>query len=253
MNTQAKALTYGALKDLKLALDAASSPEDFFAEADATLSNPESVLQLPIDLGVPDPLDPGAQQSSGRDVDNAPLVYQYLGALDRANASDRRLWTFLAFGTFREYMEKRWPLDPEKNWKSRVEDRWLMLNATRGSLVRHGVARLWWVTTLTYDATAQHPLSRAAADPFAYTREAFHREDRILALFDRESGALPGLVRAVLGHVAQGGVFSEDKHIRALMKEMTLVYGYRDLGTLDETEVSTIIDDSFVVRRPYAF
>ncbi|MCQ1950810.1 DUF6339 family protein [Arthrobacter sp. zg-Y859] len=252
MDMQARAVTYGALRDIKSALDAASSPDDFFAETEVILNDPQNILELPLNLGVPDPLDPGAQQASARDENNAPLVYEYLGALDRANASDRRLWTFLAFVTFREYMEKRWPLEQDKNWKSRVEDRWLMLNATRGKLVRHGIARLWWVTTLTYDVTCQHPLSRAAGDPFAYTREAFHREDRIMALFDRESGALPELVRSVLDHIAQGGAFSDEKHIRALMVEITLVYGYRDLGTLDKAEMRKVIDGSFVVQHPYA-
>jgi hypothetical protein len=164
---QARAVTYAALVSMKAALDKADSPADFYAEVDAILAQPSNVLELPFDTEQPDPLDAGGVSATGRDVDNAPLVYEFLGPIDRANASDRRLWTYLAFVTYRDYMEKRWPLDSSAGWKRRVETRWLMLNATRGRLVRHGIARLWWIASLTYDPKCQHALSKATGDPFA--------------------------------------------------------------------------------------
>lgn len=238
----ARALTYPALIDMKAALDAAESPEDFLAAADDIIRRPENVLELPVDLGEAQQIAP-TPGKSGVDVDNGPLVYEYLGAMDPANASDRRLWTYLAFGTYREYMEQRWAIGSVGNWKGRVEDRWLMLNATRGSLVRHGIARLWWVTSLTYDPKVEFPLSAASDDPFAYGRAVFRNEDRINALFDREAGALPPLVRAVLEHAAQAKEQATDGHIRALMKEVTLVYGYRDLGFLDADAIADLVKD----------
>ena len=242
---RAYALTYQAVVELKSALDAAESSDDFLAEADNIIGRPENRLELPLDQGAPEPLEPGSKGDTGRDVENAPLVYEYLGALDRANASDRRLWTYLAFSTYRDYMEKRWPLnDGEKNWKGRVRDRWLMLNVSRGPLVRHGISRLWWVASLTYDSKVEHLLSQAAGDPFAYTREVFRNEDRLNALFDREAGALPELVRAVLEHVSQGGGYATDGHIRALMREVTLVHGYRDIAFLDRENVRSLIAES---------
>lgn len=238
---KARAVTYGALVQLKAALDAAATPEDFLAEADAIIGRRENLLELPVDIGQPEPLNPGVMGEQGRDVDNAPLVYEYLGAMDRANASDRRLWSYLALATYRDYMEARWPLRDVRNWKSRAETRWLMLSATRGRLVRHGVARLWWVAALTHDPKMEHPLSRVADDPFAYAHAVLRNEDRVNALFDREAGALPALVRRVIEHVDAYGSRSADKYMRDLMKEITLVYGYRDIGALDDQALEEVV------------
>lgn len=241
-NNQARSLTYQALVELQSALDFANSPADFLAHADEITGREENQLELPLDLGTPDKLD--ASKGKGRDVENAPRVYEYLGSIDRANASDRRLWTYMAFSTYRDYMETRWSLDDVRNWKGRVQDRWMMGNATRGRLVRHGIARLWWVSHLTYDPKMTNTLSKAAGDPFAYTREAFRNEDRLNAIFDREAGAFPDLARSVLEHAASGSGQATDNHIRALMKEVTLVYGYRDIACLEPSQLRSLVAES---------
>lgn len=243
-NTHARALTNQAVFELKSALDVAQAPDDFLADADIIISQPQNLLELHLNLGASDSLDAGSKGSTGRDVENAPAVYEYLGVLDRANASDRRLWTYLAFSTYRDYMEKRWPLAEVRNWKGRVQDRWLMLNSSRDPLVRHGISRLWWVAAMTYDPKLQYPLSKATGDHFAYTREAFRNEDRINSLFHREAGAFPDVVRCVLEHASQGGGYATDKHVAALMMELTLVYGYRDLGFLDHSALSALVVES---------
>lgn len=248
-DNRARSLTYGALVELKSALDPAASPADFLAEADAIIGRPQNLLELPMDLGSPEPLDAGSANATGRDVINAPLVYEYLGALDRANASDRRLWTYLAFSTYRDYMEKRWPLEGWRSWKGRVQDRWLMLNASRRPLVRHGISRLWWVASMTHDPKKAHPLSQTTGSPFAYTGEVFRNEDRLNSLFEREAGALPELVKAVLDHASRGGAYATDDHIRGLLKELTLVYGYRDLSFLDRHSLKALIAESAPVLK----
>lgn len=244
MTDNARALTHAALVALMEALNESAIPEDFLAAADAIIKNPSNLLQLPIDLGTPDTLTPGTRNDKGRDVDNAPLVYEYLGALDRSNASDRRLWTYLAFSTYRDYMEQRWPLSEVDNWQSRVKDRWLMPNATRGKLVRHGIARLWWVAALTYDPKKVHPLSQQTADAFAYTREVFKNENRIIGFFDREVGAVPSIVRSVLEYACQDEANATDKNLDKLMRELTLVYGYRDIAVLDQHDARKLVAES---------
>lgn len=246
---QARALTFAALLALSDALDKADSPEDFLAAADAIVHLPENELALPFDTGAPDLLEPGSPGDAGRDTENAPQVYEFLGDLDKANASDRRLWTYLAFVTYRDYMEKRWPLTESRNWKTRVQTRWLLLNSSRGKLVRHGISRLWWISSLTYDSGRKFALSKASDDAFAYTREVFRNEDRINSLFDREAGAVPELVRTVLEHAAQGGINATDKHLGALMMEITLVYGYRDIGILNTEDMQALIAQSIPTPR----
>src|SRR5699024_9041147 len=94
---EARCLTESALQSLFEALDSASDPADFLARADAILANPDNQLALPISLGVPDKLNVSGTRE--KDIDNAPLVHQYLGERDRSNSTDARLWNYLALGT----------------------------------------------------------------------------------------------------------------------------------------------------------
>ena len=240
--TAAGALTESALTDLNDALNEAATPADYLAQADAIVEKPENRLLLPTDYSEPDPIRPAAG-AVGVDAANGPAVFEYVGVLDPSNASDPRLWTFMAFSTYRSYMEERWPLVPGTNWKNRVRDRWLLRATTRGRLVRHGIARLWWVTNLTYDAQCRHLLSKVEGDRYAYTRAVFRNEDRINALFDREAGAISSVVRAVLEHAGKNVIYGRDNHLRAVMKELTLVMGFRDLGVLSPAELDELIEE----------
>jgi hypothetical protein len=239
-----KALKDEALLQIQKALSDASSSEEFLAYADAVVHQSRNLLELPFETSAPDALHLGEPGERGRDVANAPLVYEFLGAMDPANASDPRLWTYLSFVTYREYMEKRWSLNEESNWKGRAETRWTMPRVNRGKLVRHGIARLWWIASLTHDPTLRYPLSSDSEDPFAYTSAVLANEDRVNALFDREAGAIPAVIRCVLEHVDEDPQFQSDNYIRRLMKEITLTYGYRDLGALDEEILREVVKNA---------
>jgi len=240
---EARALTEPALLDIFRVLQEATTPEEFFANVDTIIANPENQLPWPISLGVPDSLT--VSGTRGVDIQNAPRVHQYVGELDRANASDARLWSYLAFATYRDYMEKRWRLESDdanpESWKRRVRDRWLLHSdsVTRGRLVRHGIARLWWVSHLTYCGVDAEGV--ANEDPYAYTTEVFKREDRLNAIFDREVGAIPSVMRAVLDHASSLGDAATDKYIHRIMQYLTLVNGYRDIGVLDFSTVQELI------------
>lgn len=240
---EARALTEPALLDIYNALEAAANPEEFFSSVDVITCKPDNQLPLPVSLGTPDPLK--VEGNRAVDIDNAPLVHQYIGEIDRANASDARLWTYLALATYRQYMEKRWPLMESSadadTWKRRVKDRWILPvgSVTRGRLVRHGIARLWWVSHLTYEPKASEGIAKE--DPYAYTREVFKSEDRLNAIFDREVGAYPKVMRAVLDHTAKLGSGATDKYLQKIMQYLTLVHGYRDIGVLDFTVVCDLV------------
>lgn len=236
LTTQTLNAVYGALAE-------ANDPDDFLGRVDVILRHPGSLHALAEVRGAPDPLDATARQG-GIDAENAVEVHRYLGSMDRANAASDVFWAYTALVTYRSYMEQRWPLDGLNEgdaWKNRVRDRWLLASQTRGKLIRHGIARLWWVADLTVDTAQQHPLS--FDDPYGYTREVFRNEDRIINVFDREVGAIPALMRAVLERAAAGGRAAEDKPFRNLMRAFTLVHGYRDVGMLDERALPNLVDD----------
>jgi len=241
---EAKALTKSAVLDLFLALKEAASPADFLGSADSILANSANLLPLPVSPGMPEPLEVVGNRAV--DIDNAPRVHDHLGEMDRANACDARLWTYLAFGTYRNYMEKRWPLEHDSSgsdkWKNRARDRWLLHvdSVTRGKLVRHGIARLWWVAHLTFEPGGK--TGPAADDAYAYTKEVFKSEDRINAIFDREVGAFPSIRKKVLEHAAALGSSATDKHVQRVMQYLTLVNGYRDIGVLEVSDLNDLID-----------
>jgi hypothetical protein len=236
------ALTTPALTAVNGALAEAGDPADFLGRVDVILRRPGALNALAVDHGAPEPLDASTRQG-GIDVENAVSVHRYLGAMDRANAASAPFWTYTAFVTYRDYMEERWPLHglkKEDSWRSRARDRWLLLSPSRGKLIRHGVARLWWVADLTVDMSQQHPLS--IDDPYGYTRETFKNEDRIINIFDREVGAIPTLMRAVLERAAAGGHAAKDEPFRNLMRAFTLIDGYREVAMLEESALAGLVE-----------
>lgn len=130
MTNPTYALSRNALDLLAERLDSSETPDDFFAEADIIITDSANLLEMPFSIL------PEEDLTYGQEAANARIVYNAIGALDRANAADGRLWTYLALATFREYMEVRWPLTRVKNWKSRAQTRWLMSRASRQLLAR---------------------------------------------------------------------------------------------------------------------
>lgn len=246
----AAALTRSAHAALLVELERAESAADFLACADAIVTAPDARFELATDLGVPEQLEVTSRRG-GIDTENAISVHGFLGEMDRANAADPRLWCYLALVTFRSYMERRWPLGSDGKWRERARNRWLMANATRGRLIRHGIARLWWISHLTYDPLNRFPLT--VSDKYGHTRAVFSNEDRILALFDRELGAIEPLVRAVLERAAAvGGSAAEDKPFRDLMRTLNAVQGYRDIGLIPSESMADFVRMTAEARGEYA-
>ena len=229
-------LTEAAITHLKDALNDAEKPDDFFASADAITRNKDYLIPLPVALGKSDPLTKGKEDA------NSVIVHEYIGEKDRANAADRRLWTYLALVTYRDYMEKRWKIDENMNWKDFILKRWLLINVSRATLMRHGIARLWWIACLTWDESGTLPLSSSQKDLYAYTRTALSKEDYVQSIFDRKIGAMPTVMRAVLEHLSKDKTKSTGEYAKRLLKSLTLAHGYRDIGLLNDSDLHALID-----------
>lgn len=237
MTTKGSAFTQNALDLVASRLSKAEGPDDFLREVDVLLEDPANSLVRP------DTIEPAKELQVGDEPDNARVVFEALGAMDRANAADGRLWSHLAFTTFRPYMQKRWPLDPDKNWRGRVEDRWLMPRATRQRLVRHGIARLWWIPNLTYDARLSNKLSAASEDPYAYSNWVFAYEDRVQAIFEREAGSAPQALIAAIDTMASVTTRNSGELVKDFMKEVTAASAYRHLDLLDRSAMVEVMVD----------
>jgi len=85
------------------------------------------------------------------DLENSIKLYENLSGMNETKASDARLWIYLTHVKFWNYMKVRWPLEDVKNIPGRISDRYHLRYLKLESLVRNGIARLWWFTHLTVD------------------------------------------------------------------------------------------------------
>ena len=142
-----------------------------------------TVIQSMLEITVPPPVlnpDPGS------DCENAIKIYEYLGNLDKTQASDKRLWIYLSHVTFRDYTIDRWPLRASiedltgdsavaEKAKNFILDRWFLSGNAR-SLRRHSIARLWWAAYLTvapWDRDPEFFSSIDTTDEYLYTKILF--------------------------------------------------------------------------------
>lgn len=222
---------------LRLKLKECDTFEDYLASVD-DLSNDDAYLLDRDAIELDSPLS-----ATNTDGDNAIALYDEMVTIGRVNATIPGLWTYLAFNTCRQYMLKRWNPEESKNWKQRVEDRWLLpVEPKRGKLVRHGIARLWWAAELTRDDSCKHVLSREKQDPYAYTRWIFEVEDRWLQLFDRSVGQNSEVLWAVLDSMQKDRSTPQSDLIKAVGRDLLLAMSTRRLDVLSPDELSKAVD-----------
>lgn len=217
-------LTHEALALIRLALDGASTPENFFLEVDWILQDPR------LTAGGTAESWPELTVSQHGDGGNAVALWRHTtsatGGLTRSQATDGRLWTCLALSRYRDYMHARWPLETTgaSNWKNRVRDRWVMpVEPTHKPALRHGIARLWWIPCLTSD---DH------TDDMALTRWVLSEERLVIDLLDRFVTMSAPTRYAVLELMVRTHEQLPTDRRRRFMVELNNVAGVRDLDSM---------------------
>lgn len=106
------------------------------------MPNIESILNLASSLDVKD------------DFKTAVKIYEAFKGLEPIQASDERLWTYLAHVDLYPYMIERWPevysgksFSPSKY----ILDHWFLGSSAQSSLIRHSISGLWWGVYLSID------------------------------------------------------------------------------------------------------
>jgi hypothetical protein len=95
---------------------------------------------------------------SNLDVNNdfhtAIQIYEAYNTLEPIQASDERLWTYLAHVDLYPYMIERWSdvyMGTSTNPAKYILDHWFLGSSSQGSLMRHALSRLWWPVHLSID------------------------------------------------------------------------------------------------------
>jgi len=128
-------------------------------------------------------------QGDFRDAENARLIHESMRRLTPLQAMDERLWGYLTHVHYAAYMHVRWKRDSE----GALVDRYLFKNNGFGSLVRNGIARLWWFGHVTFDVRRN--------DPYELTDVLLCNQDVHTALLQRSFGKSRPVLHAVLEHI----------------------------------------------------
>lgn len=222
----------------------------FIQETDLLPTTVE-VSDAPVQLRIPDGDSP--KDRSSTDVENAILLYEYLGPMKRTQASDPRLWAALSHTTFWRYTQKRWPVPanghdglPGEKPANLILQHWFIEGGGKAALSRQAISRLWWAAHLT---------------------KAPWEEDRDLAIFEQEDKWR--FLRLLLGYqqIYQDVMerdFGSDLRLRTCFlaaiekwlpkvgpkgdlsinaaKQVNLVLKWRSLGTLKVEDLFAVCD-----------
>jgi hypothetical protein len=88
------------------------------------------------------------------DCKTAIAIYEAFENLEPIQASDERLWVYLAHADLYPYMVKRWNAvqsGTAKDAKGYILDHWFLSSSSQGNLMRHAISGLWWSVFLSID------------------------------------------------------------------------------------------------------
>ena len=125
------------------------------------------------------------------DAENSELLYESLkDVITTRQASDLRLWAYLAHVEFSDYMSERWSVDvadkedeedegggQTNKLVNRIKTRYFFGASNGKAFVRQGIARLYWSAFLTYDDDN--------SDPYEYTKFFLGKQDVFVAATER--------------------------------------------------------------------
>lgn len=171
---------------------------------------------------------------------NAKILYEALqGHINLVQASDLRLWAYMAHKQHWDYMHTRWGVEipdhedeaEEDNAKKTSTDKVIdrigtryFFKASKGkAFVRQGIARLYWSVYLTYDENNEN------GNPYEYTEYFFSKQDIFTSITERSYARNKVLVLAALKALKKNSELSRAE-VRAFfgqIKSSWCYYGFR--------------------------
>lgn len=163
------------------------------------------------------------------DFENSKIIFEAYKNLTPLQASDIRMWTYLAHTDYYKYMCGRWANVRNKsasNPSKYILDHWFISSPAQSNFLRHGIAGLWWTAFLTYDETR--------TDPFELTKVLYRQLDfatRTLGTYRlaRHKAAVNG----ILEYILQNPILFDDKFepkSRFLTKYINQIGGIKPLS-----------------------
>ena len=176
---------------------------------------------------------PPTAEKENFNLENASAIYDALN-LTPVEATDVRLWTYLAHVPFWSYMKKRFPIEkvPIEKRAKYILNHWFINGLNPRNVSRHGVALLWWSAHLTYDPEKGYEL----------TKELFSAVDYTNLIVTGTLGRSRNFRMALLEFVVENKpLFLNNREtLRRLMRKLNYISGYRILIHLPKEELKKI-------------
>lgn len=169
---------------------------------------------------------------------NAVKLYEFL-KISPFQASDPRLWSYLALVTFRDYMlKKRKVKDSTRNKADYILTHYICPGSSIRNLLLHDIALLWWVPYLTVldDPQRKYRLSEEVFSHLDFTRH----------LLQGTQGRALSVRHAVLEFVVDNPQLfkgSKEARIRLIMRRLNTEAGYRLFPIVSKDDVKAAIEE----------
>lgn len=180
-----------------------------------------------------------------KDAENAIQFHKALRHLTPLQASDPRLWTWLAHVEFWPYMRLRWNVSKHMADRDRaarfVETRYFVAQSQSRALLRHGIARLWWTAQLSHDPDRE--------DPYELTRVLLSNLDVTQQIVERGMGRAINIIHGFLAFLLDNkdqlliGGNENRELIRRLAKHLNMHGGVCVLDLLKQEEVKKLLKE----------
>lgn len=188
------------------------------------------------------------------DFQNAKIVFDaYSKSINPVQASDLRLWAYLAHIQHWDYMNTRWKIDApdeegDEDGEAQDEEKTTNSNklidrigfryffkASRGkAFVRQGISRLYWSAYLTYDEDNENP--------YEYTEYFFSKQDIFTSITERSYARNKVLVLAVLRALKSHPEFGRPE-IRLFLAKLNQAGAIKVLDFLDKEQADELCSD----------
>lgn len=131
------------------------------------------------------------------DCKTAIAIFEAFEKLELIQASDERLWVYLAHVDLYSYMVKRWNAVQKgaaKDANGYILEHWFLKTSSQGSLLRNWLSGLWWGVYLSVD--------ESRSDKFELTRLFFRQLDFVTRTmgaekFGRHKEAVIGILEFI--------------------------------------------------------
>ena len=186
------------------------------------------------------------------DFQNAKIIYEaFKGHINPVQASDLRLWAYMAHVKHWDYMSTRWKIDvadqedeeaeslnktSEEKAIDRIGFRYFFKASKGKAFVRQGIARLYWGAYLTYDPENENK------NPYEYTEFFFNKQDIFTSITERSYARNKVLVLAILKELKNHPELSRNE-IRAYLAKLNQAGAITVLDFLNKTQAEELCAD----------